>query len=174
MVLLDETHEMLINKDCKSAVIHPNKEFIGRKALYFPFRSKSISNFKNQVNPKNQENVRNLDLKTEMKSKENVHAMIIALDKSNALPSNPMGCATPRNGFTDINASPAQQHDHLSHREIGTTDFNSFAERAYLHKANAKAPAKLHRSKTFSTCKRVSKHQYSSYKRKKLVTKCKK
>ena len=98
---LDEAHEMLINKDCKSAVIHPNKEFISRKALYFPFRSNSISNFKNHVNPKNQENVHNLDLKTEMESKENVHAMIIALDKSNALPSNPMGCATLRNGFTD-------------------------------------------------------------------------
>ena len=96
---LDESLEMLINKDCKSAVIHPNKEFISRKALYFPFRSKSISNFKNQVKPKNQENVHNLDLKTEMKSKENVHAMIIALDKSNALPSNPMGCVTLRYGL---------------------------------------------------------------------------
>ena len=32
----DEAYEMLINKDSKSAVIHPNKEFISRKALYFP------------------------------------------------------------------------------------------------------------------------------------------
>ena len=107
----------LSTKTANQLLFYPNKEFISKKALYFPFRSKSISNFKNQVNPKYQENVRNLDLKTEMKSKENVHAVIIVLDKSNALPSNPMGCATLRNSFTDIN--------------------NSFVERTYLHKANA-------------------------------------
>ena len=48
---LDEAHEMLINKDCKKAVVHPSKEFVSRMALYFPFRSKVIHNFQSQLGP---------------------------------------------------------------------------------------------------------------------------
>ena len=41
---LDEAHEMLINKECKTAVVSPNKEFVRRMALYFPFRSRALNN----------------------------------------------------------------------------------------------------------------------------------
>ena len=43
---IDESHEMLINKDCKLAVVHPTKEFVSRVSLYFPFRSKVLHNLK--------------------------------------------------------------------------------------------------------------------------------
>ena len=36
---LDEAHE--VNGDCKMAVVHPNKEFISRMALYFPLVSQA-------------------------------------------------------------------------------------------------------------------------------------
>ena len=53
---IDEAHEMLINKDCKLAVVHPNKEFITRVSLYFPFHSKVLHNIKKkQVIPTRQE-----------------------------------------------------------------------------------------------------------------------
>ena len=48
---LDESHEMLIKRDCKSAVIHPTKEFVSRMAIYFPFRSKILKNLQQQINP---------------------------------------------------------------------------------------------------------------------------
>lgn len=46
---IDESHEMLINKDCKLAVVHPTKEFVSQVSLYFPFRSKVLHNLKKQV-----------------------------------------------------------------------------------------------------------------------------
>ena len=49
MAFRDEAHEMLINKDCKLAVVHPNKEFITRVSLYFPFHSKVLHNIKKKT-----------------------------------------------------------------------------------------------------------------------------
>ena len=49
MVALDELHEMLINKDRKSAVIHPTIEFLSSQSLYFPFRSSVLRNIKEKL-----------------------------------------------------------------------------------------------------------------------------
>ena len=48
-VAIDEANEMLVNKDCKQAVVRPTKEFVNRMALYFPFRSKILHNIKQQL-----------------------------------------------------------------------------------------------------------------------------
>lgn len=37
LVAIDEAHEMLVNKDCKEAIVRPSKEFADRIALSFLF-----------------------------------------------------------------------------------------------------------------------------------------
>ena len=43
---IDEAHEMMINKDCKLAIVRPSSESLSKMALYFPF---VIHNFKNEI-----------------------------------------------------------------------------------------------------------------------------
>ena len=40
-VAIDESHEMLINKDCKTSIVRPLPDFINRIARYIPYRSHS-------------------------------------------------------------------------------------------------------------------------------------
>ena len=41
---IDESHEMLINKDCKTSVVRPLPDYINRIAQYMPYRSKALKN----------------------------------------------------------------------------------------------------------------------------------
>ena len=41
-VALDEAHEMLINKDLKTTIIRPTKEYLDRVLYYFPVRSQVL------------------------------------------------------------------------------------------------------------------------------------
>ena len=50
-VALDESHEMLINRDCKASIVRPLPDYINRIASYIPYRSKSLQNFKQEVLP---------------------------------------------------------------------------------------------------------------------------
>ena len=40
-VSFDEGHEMLINKDLKTAIVRPNAEYMSRLSLYFTHRTKA-------------------------------------------------------------------------------------------------------------------------------------
>ena len=49
---LDESHEMLISKDVKQAVVRPSKDSINCIVNYIPYRVKNIDNFKSQILPR--------------------------------------------------------------------------------------------------------------------------
>ena len=170
---LDEAHEMLVNRDCKAALVHPNKEFISRMALYFPYRAKAIKNFKNQSKPHDYDDSFHTTKNTK-KSGENIQAMKELLSESDTLPKQLSGLKVLRNGFTDTNATSAQQLDLLNFRTIGQTDFDSYVEHVYLRTGNPKASVKLHRLKTFTTSsKNVTKHQFAKLQAEKThVTQC--
>ena len=51
-VAIDEAHELLINKDCKTAVIHPLPDYINRIAQHIPYRSKAIKNLQKELFPR--------------------------------------------------------------------------------------------------------------------------
>ena len=95
---------MLVNRDCKAAVVHPNKEFISRMALYFPYRAKAIKNFKNQSKPHDYDDSFHTTKNTK-KSGENIQAMKELLSKSDTLPKQLSGLKVLRNGFTATNAT---------------------------------------------------------------------
>lgn len=50
-VAIDESHEMLINKDCKTSIIHPIPDYISRIAQHLPYRSKATKNLQSQFFP---------------------------------------------------------------------------------------------------------------------------
>ena len=50
-VAIDESHEMLINKDCKASVIHPLPDYINRLTQHIPYRSKAIKKLNDQLFP---------------------------------------------------------------------------------------------------------------------------
>ena len=79
---IDEAHEMHINKDCKLAVVHPNKEFITRLSLYFPFHSKVLHNIKKQIFPNRQETTSSSS-STSSKVWENTLAMMRLFNAAN-------------------------------------------------------------------------------------------
>ena len=49
-VAIDEAHEMMINKDLKSAIVRPNKEIMDRLSLYLGHRVKLLRNLQNHLN----------------------------------------------------------------------------------------------------------------------------
>ena len=165
---IDEAHEMLVNRDCKMAVVHSNKEFISRMALYFPYRTKLMRNFKEQVNTKY---TAASEYKHETpKAKHNVHAMLELLQRSDTLPAEHLETAVLRNGFTGNKADPSQQADLINFRQIGQNDFDAYVEHVYLRTGNTKSSVKRNRLKTSKT---VTKHQYTRLqKEKKHVTNC--
>ena len=50
-VALDEAHEMKINKECKTAIVHPSKDYINRVAGYIPYHAKCMENLRMQLFP---------------------------------------------------------------------------------------------------------------------------
>ncbi len=47
-VAIDESHEMLINKDCKTSIVRPLADYINLIARYMPYRSKAVKNLSNK------------------------------------------------------------------------------------------------------------------------------
>ena len=50
-VALDEAHEMLVNKDIKTSVVRPSREYLNRVMYYYPIRAKCCKQLKEQVSP---------------------------------------------------------------------------------------------------------------------------
>ena len=48
---IDEAHEMLINKECKTALSRPTPDQINRLTSYLPYRTKALENAKHQLFP---------------------------------------------------------------------------------------------------------------------------
>ena len=50
-VAIDEAHEMLINKQCKTSLSRPTQDYINRVAHYIPYRTKALENLRHQLFP---------------------------------------------------------------------------------------------------------------------------
>lgn len=48
-VALDEAHEMLVNKDLKTTIVRPSKEYLDRILYYYPVRSLALKTLKEQL-----------------------------------------------------------------------------------------------------------------------------
>lgn len=112
---IDEAHEMLINKQCKSSVVKPTADYINRVAHYIPHRTRALQNLRQQCSPqpvqkhgqvKSLYSSRSLDKKCEM----NVKAQMHALQNTSifSLSSAKRGLINP---FTGITASDQAYHE---------------------------------------------------------------
>ena len=106
-VAVDEAHEMLINKDCKQAVIRPARELIDRLALYFPFRSKVTNNLKQQLSRRDSlvHNCETSEKSRNLKMKDNIEALQRGIYNSDLLPLEPCPDTKLRNGFSGVTAT---------------------------------------------------------------------
>ncbi len=50
-VAIDEGHEMLINKQCKNAVVKPSEDYMKRMATYLTYRTRTLQRFNEQLFP---------------------------------------------------------------------------------------------------------------------------
>ena len=89
-VAVDESHEMLINKDCKSSIVKPLPEYINRIARYMPYRSKSVKNLQDQLFPLKKTNSNSITTAlsfkpNDAKSEHNIHLMMSLIERNNML-----------------------------------------------------------------------------------------
>ena len=125
-VAIDECHEMLINKDCKTSIVKPLPDYINRIARYIPYRTKSVKNFQQQLLPckKGKQTVINSAFSTrpnDIKCEQNIHAQIQALETSSMFTTPDTKCGL-FNPFAKKEATAGQHHDLLNWRTQATVD----------------------------------------------------
>ena len=151
---IDEAHEMLINKACKTSIVRPSKDYINRIAHYIPYRTKSLENLKHQIFPETKcEEVTitsSFTSKSDDKKYElNVQAQISAIKVYSLFPveGSNRGLVNP---FTKKVASPSQSSDLLNFRSIGQKEFLQRINSFILKQPSVNAPNRKRHLQTFS------------------------
>ena len=119
---IDESHEMLINKDCKSSIVHPLPDYINRMAQHLPYRSKAIKNLQSQLFPTKLEN-RNITAPyttnlNDFKTEQNINAIVSLLQEADMFAIVEENRELV-NKFTQKEANAVQHHDLMNFRLIG-------------------------------------------------------
>ena len=112
-VSFDEAHEMLINKDLKTAIVRPNAEYMSRLSLFFTHRTKALKNLRSIIDGQkltkgdNNPHTDFTDKSTAaQKRTENVSKMTEVIRTSSLLPPDSPENKTLRNSFTGEVATP--------------------------------------------------------------------
>ena len=153
-VAIDESHEMLINKDCKTSIVRPLPDYINRIAHYIPYRSKAVKNLQSQLFPTKTDKYTAVSSPfsgkpNDIKYNENVKAQVQALEASKLLiiTGTNRGLINP---FTNKKASAGQHHDLLNFRAIGQQEFLLRISSVILKNPSVQAPNRRRRLQTFS------------------------
>ena len=160
-VAIDESHEMLINKDCKTSIIHPLPDYINRIAQHIPYRSKAIKNLQNQLFPtqvqqKNKIATPYTTNTNDMKCEQNICAQVSLLHEVGMLSLVTEKNRGLKNYFTGKEANHAQQSDLLNFRFLGQQEFLQRISSMILKTPSVRAPNRRRRLQTFSE-KKVTK-----------------
>ena len=154
-VAIDEAHEMLINKGCKTSITRPSPDYISRMAQYLPYRTRAIENARKQllIEQKGETNAiitspffANGD---DCKLERNVSAMIEIIQNKSLFEINKenRGLINP---FSGKKASYQQEHDLLQFRIIGEEEFQSRVSYFILKTPSVQAPNRRRRLQTFA------------------------
>ena len=182
-VSFDEAHEMLINKDLKTAIVRPNAEYMTRLSLFFTHRTRALKNFRQiiEAQEKNdtfkKEHTLHNDFSdntiTAQKRQENVTKMREIITSSSLLPSDRPETETLRNSFTGEIATPEQRQDLLNARKIGQNDFIKHVQINVLQVSSAKRTKhKKHNLHTFAKQKVTKRKLTEAEQQKKVVSLC--
>ena len=149
-IALDECHETKINKDCKLAIIRPNKDKMSHVANYLGFGAKMVNNFKGQIFDKEKEERTTAcytPTSRSRKSDENITSMLETLQIHGLHSSNYTHLCTL---IEHKQATPEQKNDLLSFRAIGQRAFESFIEYHILNRPSTAAPVRRKKLLTFT------------------------
>lgn len=144
---------MLINKDCKTSIIHPIPDYISRVAQHLPYRSKAIKNLQSELFPATQK-TNNISAPysanpNDFKCEQNVSAIVSLLKKADVLPLTEMKRGLV-NKFTKTEANSVQKHDLMNFRLIGQQEFLQRVSAVILQNPSVHAPNKRCWLQTFS------------------------
>ena len=175
-VALDEAHEMKINKECKTSIVHPSRDYINRVAGYIPYRAKCMENFRHQLFPveTNATSLATSILSTDAQTKKsaaNIEAQIQLMLSTGFLPNL---CTNHElvNQFVMKYPTPEQQHDLLHFRNIGQDEFERHVSYYILKEASVHPPMRKKRLQTLSQ-RKVTRRQLSQLEKdRQMVQKC--
>ena len=153
-VAIDEAHEMLSNKECKTSITRPTHEYINRIAHYLPYRTTALENARKQLFPetKPKDNTINSPFSSDSndyKFEQNVLAIMHTINRKSLLDVtiDNRGLLNP---FSGKQATPQQSHDLLHFRTIGQQEFLLRVAYFILKQPSVQAPNRRRRMQTFS------------------------
>ena len=171
-VALDEAHEMLVNKDLKTAVVRPTKEYVDRVLYYFSTRTHALRCLKQQLGIISSHASGSaysiLDPSpAAQRVEENIKSMMKKLE-SCLLSTVQQDLII----FSGKVATPEQSRDLLNFWDIGMSHFEARVKYFIIHDPSAAVPQRQNKLLTFSTSKRVQKNIKLREKKRKVVSKC--
>ena len=176
---LDESHEMLINKQVKQAVVRPTKDYINRIVRYIPLRIKYLDCLKKELfKDKRSQAAEKKPIMfatdpTRVKTEANIQAQLNKLEEVKLLPLEIIDNRGLVNPFRGLLANDAQRHDLLNFRQIGTEIFETRIKAYVLKIPRVKVPQRRKRLQTFGTKSKATKQKINSLKQEmKRIQKC--
>ncbi len=171
-VALDEAHEMLVNKDLKTTVVRPTKEYIDRIIHYYPVRAQALKTLKQQVLLDGLEHTKVSIFDTSphaVKVEENVKAMMTKLKAVYLLTA---GTTNPLQSLSGQVAKSEEEKDLLFFWGIGQKQFESRIKYFQLREPSAQVPQRKVKLLTYLASKPTKKKIKMIEREKKLVNKC--
>ena len=162
---LDESHEMLINKHVKQAVVRPTKDYINRIARYIPLRIKHIEHLKRELFGERCEQGTSTTRimftadPSVIKRETNIQAQLDKLEEGKLLPLEITHNRGVVNSFRDLVANDAQRHDLLNFHQIGREIFETRIKAYILKTPSVKVPQRRKKLQTFGTKSKVTKQK---------------
>ena len=171
-VAIDECHEMMITKSCKTSIVHPTQDYIHRIASYIPYRNKCLENLRKQLFPEHCTTAVLTSLLTTNPSTQKHHATVEAVKRriNEGLLTAELPALT--NPYTEKEVTKQQREDLMNFRETGEKEFEKYVEYNILHKPSTKTPNRKRKLLTFSH-RKANKARLNQLERdKQLVMKC--
>ena len=155
---IDEAHEMLINKGCKTSIVRPHPDYINRIAHYVPYRTKVLDNLKLKMFPEAKQEEPTISSPfssnpTDRKCEMNIQAQISAVNNHSLFPVD--GSTRELvNPFTNKEATLQQTNDLLNFRATGEKEFSQRITSFILKEPSRQAPNRKRHLQTFSAGQR--------------------
>ena len=153
---LDEAHEMMVNKDLKTTVPRPTKEYINRIIHYYPVRAQALKSLKQQVllyglEDDDTSSVGIIDsTKCASKVEENILVMISKLKSMQVLDTLSV---YPLQSLSGQLATSEQEKDLLSFWDIGFEQFKNKVNYFILNNPSADIPQRKVKLLTYAVLK---------------------
>ena len=151
-VALDEAHEMLVNKDIKTSVVRPSKEYLNKIMYYYPIRAKVCQTLKEQIYPPTSSLKKTVSIfdSTPYAARcvENIENMKAKLQDLCVL-----AIVEDNRGLLALDgkvATPEQHKDLMSFRDIGQQYYEAYVKYYILRDPSAQVPLRLRRLQNFS------------------------